>query len=199
MGLLLSIMKITPTHKFLLLGAAAIAVVGINWAIEHHLANQKGQIQQSMLAGDRIDTGLFQSARSITFRTGVGPDTTSQRELWVFANPNCSHCKDLHRTLMETPDTTVHVLLLHNERSSELERKILCAAEPEKALKAVFSDETHTTALNSTCDTNLIVNDKLASTLGVAGTPTSFNRLGQRIEGSIKGQLLIDFIEARAN
>ncbi|CAG2330966.1 thiol:disulfide interchange protein DsbC precursor [Burkholderia sola] len=140
-------------------------------------------------SGTRIaerDTGrvLASMARDHAIKTVRG---NGKRTLYVFSDPDCSHCKRLERTLERIDNVTIHTFLyplegLHPQAAVHA-RGVWCANDRNAAWKAWMIDNAQPAA--GTCAAPLAQIRSLGLALGLRGTPTLFNANGRMMSGAV--------------
>ncbi|MBP0609532.1 MULTISPECIES: DsbC family protein [Burkholderia] len=140
-------------------------------------------------SGTRIaerDTGrvLASMARDHAIKTVRG---NGKRTLYVFSDPDCSHCKRLERTLERIDNVTIQTFLyplegLHPQAAVHA-RGVWCANDRNAAWKAWMIDNAQPAA--GTCAAPLAQIRSLGLALGLRGTPTLFNANGRMMSGAV--------------
>jgi thiol:disulfide interchange protein DsbC len=118
------------------------------------------------------------------------------RVVAVFEDPNCAHCRNLRRELVNIPDLTIYtfpypILAADSEQKS---RQAWCAPDRAKAWNELVL-QSKVPSNSGTCDTPIDKVLELGKKLKVTGTPTLFFQNGRRIPGSVPGARLIKLIE----
>jgi thiol:disulfide interchange protein DsbC len=118
------------------------------------------------------------------------------RQLAVFEDPNCSHCRNLRRDLMTVPDVTIYTFTLPilAADSEQKARQAWCAPDRLKAwnelmLQGKVPDN------KGTCDNPVAKVAELGRKLKVTGTPTIFFANGKRLPGGVPAERLIKLID----
>jgi thiol:disulfide interchange protein DsbC len=115
-----------------------------------------------------------------------------KRKLAVFADPNCQHCKNLEKEMVDLTDATVYIFVFPILPGSEQKAKaIWCSPDRLKAwedhmLRGIAPKP------GKPCDTTALTNvSMLAKKLGVSATPTLIFE-----DGIIRpGNLTLDLLE----
>ena len=125
---------------------------------------------------------------------------TGKKRLAVFTDVDCPFSRRLSETLSQLTDTTVYTFLfpltsIHPQAKAKSEA-IWCAKDSSASLTAALKGEAiaQTVANNPICNAPVTDTIKLASTLGIAGTPTLINEAGNRISGALPLEKLQEFI-----
>jgi thiol:disulfide interchange protein DsbC len=136
----------------------------------------------------RIDVAALPLADAIRSVRGSG-----RRQLVLFSDPGCPHCKRLEAQLASIDDVTIHTFVVPFQGTA-LPLAILCAGDPARAWRDYMrhADESKL-ARGRSCRHPLQRNVTLARQLGVSGTPTLIFADGQRSAGYLDA----DQIEAR--
>ena len=118
------------------------------------------------------------------------------RRLAVFEDPNCGHCRNLRRELMNVPDVTIYIFTL----------PILAADSRQKAIQAWCAPD-QVKAWNDlmllgkvpenrgTCDNPVDKVSELGRKLKVTGTPTMILANGKRVPGNVPAARLLKLID----
>jgi thiol:disulfide interchange protein DsbC len=118
------------------------------------------------------------------------------RQIAVFEDPNCGHCRNLRRDLLTVKDITIYtfplpILAADSEVKS---RQAWCAKDRVKAwnelmLQGKVPDN------KGTCDNPIAKVTELARKLRITGTPTIFFANGKRLPGGVPAERLLKMIE----
>jgi thiol:disulfide interchange protein DsbC len=118
------------------------------------------------------------------------------RQLAVFEDPNCGHCRNLRRDLLNVPDVTIYTFTLPilSADSEEKARRAWCASDRLKAwndlmLQGKVPDN------KGSCDNPISKVAELGRKLKVTGTPTIFFANGKRLPGGVPAARLIKLID----
>ena len=118
------------------------------------------------------------------------------RQLAVFEDPNCGHCRNLRRDLIAVPDVTIYTFTLPIlAADSEVKaRQAWCAPDRLKAwndlmLQGKVPDN------KGTCDNPVAKVAELGRKLKVTGTPTIIFANGKRLPGGVPAARLIKMID----
>ena len=131
--------------------------------------------QSATIAFDRLPL-----SDAITTIRGNG-----RRQVAVFSDPNCSHCKRLEPELAGLDDVTVHTFLLPFQGQGK-PLAVWCASDRALAWhELMIKGDASLLANPANCDHPLDRNLALARQLGIQGTPTLIWSDGSRTEGYI--------------
>jgi thiol:disulfide interchange protein DsbC len=118
------------------------------------------------------------------------------RQLAVFEDPNCGHCRTLRRDLMSVPDVTIYTFTLPilAADSEQKVRQAWCAPDRLKAwndlmLQGKVPDN------KGTCDNPVAKVAELGRKLKVTGTPTIIFANGKRLPGGVPAARLLKLID----
>ncbi len=118
------------------------------------------------------------------------------RQLAVFEDPNCGHCRTLRRDLLAVPDVTIYTFTLPilAADSEDKARRAWCAPDRLKAwndlmLNGKVPDN------KGTCDNPIAKVADLGRKLKVNGTPTLFFANGKRLPGGVPADRLRKLID----
>jgi thiol:disulfide interchange protein DsbC len=118
------------------------------------------------------------------------------RQIAVFEDPNCGHCRTLRRDLIAVPDVTIYTFTLPIlVADSEIKaRQAWCAPDRVKAwndlmLQGKVPDN------KGTCDNPVAKVAELGRKLKVTGTPTIFFANGKRLPGGVPAARLNKLID----
>jgi thiol:disulfide interchange protein DsbC len=118
------------------------------------------------------------------------------RQLAVFEDPNCGHCKNLRRELVNAPDVTIYTFTLPilAADSETKAKQAWCASDKAKAwndlmLNGKVPDN------KGTCDNPVAKVAELGRKLRINGTPTIFFANGKRLPGGVPGPQLLKLID----
>jgi thiol:disulfide interchange protein DsbC len=130
---------------------------------------------------------------SKAFKQVIGKGT---RQLAVFEDPNCGHCRNLRRDLLTMTDVTIYTFTLPilTADSEEKSRQAWCAKDKVKAwndlmLHGKVPDN------KGTCDNPVKEIAELGRKLRINGTPTIFFANGKRVPGGVPGDQLRKLID----
>jgi len=118
------------------------------------------------------------------------------RVLAVFEDPNCGHCRNLRRDLMNVPDVTIYtfpypILAADSDVKS---RQAWCAPDRAKAWNELML-QGKVPSNPGTCDNPIAKVTELGRKLRVTGTPTVFFANGRRLPGGVPGARLNKLID----
>ena len=112
-----------------------------------------------------------------------------ERQIAVFADPNCGYCKRFERDMQSVDNVTMHVFLIPilSPDSVEKSRNIWCAQDQAKAWQDyMLKGEKSTSA---TCDTKALErNLAYAHKYKITGTPTIVFTDNTRVPGAISAK-----------
>ena len=118
------------------------------------------------------------------------------RQVAVFEDPNCGHCRTMRRDLLNVPDVTIYTFTLPilSADSEEKARRAWCASDRVKAwnelmLQGKVPDN------KGTCDNPIAKVAELGRKLKVTGTPTIFFANGKRLPGGVPAARLNKLID----
>lgn len=145
---------------------------------------------------DRVDpTGL---PVELALRHVSGKGT---RTLYVFADPTCAFCKQLEAALAAVPDITVHTFVVPvlGPQAKRIATAIACTPDPAAAWSAwmLRSQEPVLDSAAASCETgaaHVAAAERLASALGITGTPTLIAADGRKNAGYLSAAQLITWL-----
>ena len=145
------------------------------------VATGKNITEQRQNDLNRIKWADLPSANAIKIVHGNG-----NRQLAIFADPNCGYCKRLEKSLQQLDNVTIYTYLIPilSADSVQKSKQIWCASDPSKTYVDWMINGTPITGKN---DCNTVAIDKnlsLAKTLSITGTPTIFFVDGSRFPGA---------------
>ena len=113
------------------------------------------------------------------------------RNLAVFEDPNCGHCRNLRRELLKLTDVTLYTFPLPIlAADSEVKvRQAWCSKDRVKAWNELML-EGKVPGNPGTCDNPIAKVTELARKLRINGTPTIFFANGKRVPGGLPGDQL---------
>lgn len=129
-----------------------------------------------------IDFKSLPLAQSFALVKGDG-----SRHIAIFEDPNCGYCKLFRKTLEKTNNITVHTFVIDilGDDSTAKAKKLLCTKDPAHAWDN-WMLHNKSPEDSTDCDTSILdKNRKLATELGVTGTPTIFFENGSRAPGAV--------------
>ncbi|RIX76475.1 DsbC family protein [Acidovorax cavernicola] len=154
-------------RRTLLLAACAFGAFG---ALPAAIAQRRSDTVEGRfgkLDGLRFDQLPFQDAIKVVHGDG-------KRQIAVFSDPNCGHCKRVDQDLKTLGNVTVHVFLypVLGEDSSAKARKLWCARDSARQWEAWIASGTEPAAPAGPCDASALQrNAALGRKLGIRGTP----------------------------
>lgn len=108
-----------------------------------------------------------------------------KRVMAIFADPNCSYCKNLHRILQKIENVTIHLFLLNivSEESASVSQQIWCSRDPQQAWDRQMTGNKieQTITVDCTAPNEKII--ALGKKLKIKGTPTIYFADGTRAAG----------------
>lgn len=118
------------------------------------------------------------------------------RQVAVFEDPNCGHCRTLRRDLLKVPDLTIYTFPLPIlTPDSELKaRQAWCAPDRLKAWNELML-QGKAPDNKGACDNPIANVSELGRKLRITGTPTLFFANGRRLPGGVPADRLIRLIE----
>ncbi|TDM05078.1 MAG: hypothetical protein C4K60_20345 [Ideonella sp. MAG2] len=164
-------------------------------------ADVKAQLQAGSRAGEaRVDPALLPRAAALTLQ--AGPDVRPEQELHIFADPTCSACQQLERSLEQIKGMTIYVypLPILGERSKQMTADIRCAAQPVQAWKAWMrssqmpTSSTPPAGVQRACAQASQAVTQAAEALGIRGTPTLIRGDGRMTVGALDPQALAQWL-----
>ena len=153
------------------------------------IASQKNLTQARLDDLSRIDIKSLPLDQALKTTHGKG-----ERKLYVFADPFCSFCQRLEKTLQNLENVTIYTFVAPLMNSDEMVKRILCAPDPQLAWDNWMLDQKEPPALSSQCKTKIgEKNMELFNQFGMEGLPTMYFEDGYRLEGAVS----LQEIEAR--
>lgn len=118
------------------------------------------------------------------------------RQLAVFEDPNCGHCRTLRRVLMTVPDVTIYTfpLPILAADSAQKAKQAWCASDRVKAWNELMLNG-KVPDNKGTCDTPVEQLSELGRKLKITGTPTIFFANGKRLPGGVPADRLLKLLE----
>ena len=164
-------------------------------------ADVKAQLQAGSRAGEaRVDPALLPRAAALTLQ--AGPDVRAEQELHIFADPTCSACQQLERSLEQIKGVAIYVypLPILGERSKQMTADIRCAVQPVQAWKAWMrssqmpTSSTPPASVQRACAQASQAVTQAAEALGIRGTPTLIRGDGRMAVGALDPQALAQWL-----
>ena len=153
------------------------------------IASQKNLTQERLDDLSRIDIKSLPLDQALKTTHGKG-----ERKLYVFADPFCSFCQRLEKTLQNLENVTIYTFVAPLMNSEEMVKRILCSPDPQLAWDNWMLDQKEPPALSSQCKTTIgEKNMELFNQFGMEGLPTMYFEDGYRLEGAVS----LQEIEAR--
>ena len=162
--------------------------------IEGQLIDLKGNRNLTQERVDELTAVRFSDLplqRAIKQVNGKGT-----RQMAVFEDPNCGHCKTLRRVLMTVPDVTIYTFPLPILAADSLQKakQAWCASDRVKAWNdLMLNGKVPDNA--GTCDTPVEQFSELGRKLKITGTPTIFFANGKRLPGGVPAERLLKLLE----
>lgn len=148
------------------------------------IASQKNLTQARLDDLSRIDIKSLPLDQALKTTHGKG-----ERKLYVFADPFCSFCQRLEKTLQNLENVTIYTFVAPLMNSDEMVKRILCAPNPQLAWDNWMLDQKEPPALSSQCKTKIgEKNMELFNQFGMEGLPTMYFEDGYRLEGAVSLQ-----------
>lgn len=110
-----------------------------------------------------------------------------KRQLAIFSDPNCPYCKQLEDQINKLNNVTVYTFILpFKSQSVEPSKQIYCAKEQDRlALWQNYISRGVVPTGNQNCKNPINDHLKLASEIGVTGTPAIIFSNGHRVVGAM--------------
>jgi thiol:disulfide interchange protein DsbC len=118
------------------------------------------------------------------------------RQVAVFEDPNCGHCRTLRRDLIAVPDVTIYTFTLPilAADSKTLAAQAWCAPDRVKAWNDLML-QGKPPENKGACDNPVEKVAELGRKLKITGTPTLFFMNGKRLPGGVPAARLIKLID----
>lgn len=131
---------------------------------------------------DRVDVASLDRSLALKHVRGKGT-----REVFVFADPQCSFCRQQEQALAMSDDVTIYtfVLPILGPESRRITEAVLCAADPAAAWSAWMLKGQQPGTARAGCTTRTDAVEKLARDLGVNSTPTLVAADGRKNAGAM--------------
>ena len=153
------------------------------------IVTQKNLTQERLDELSRIDIAALPLEQAIKTTHGKG-----ERTLYLFADPYCTFCQRLEKTLRNLENVTIYTFITPVMNSTEMVKRIYCSPDPQQAWYDWILDQKEPPALSSSCkDTRGEKNAELFDKFGMEGLPTMYFSDGYRLEGAAS----LQEIEAR--
>lgn len=138
---------------------------------------------------NKIDVSTLPVNHSITIGSG-------KKHIFVFSDPDCPFCKQLHPELSKLKDVTIHVFLypikeLHPNAFYHAVA-VWCSADRVSALNKIFSGKS---VPDNICEHPIADNVALGQELKITGTPTIIFENGSMWSGFLEA----DKLQAKVN
>lgn len=147
---------------------------------------------------DRVDPAGLPLELALRHVSGKGT-----RTLYVFADPTCGFCKQLEAALAAVPDITVHTFVVPvlGPQAKHIATAIACAPDPAAAWSAwmLRSQEPALDSAAASCEAGaarVAAAERLASSLGITGTPTLIAADGRKNAGFMSAAQLSTWLGA---
>ncbi|MCW5632772.1 MAG: DsbC family protein [Rubrivivax sp.] len=145
---------------------------------------------------DRVDPSGLPLELALRHVSGKGT-----RTLYVFADPTCGFCKQLEAALADVPDVTVRTFVVPvlGPHARRIATAIACAPDPAEAWRAwmLRSVEPALETAAASCESGaarVAAAERLASALGVTGTPTLIAADGRKNAGFMSAPQLTTWL-----
>lgn len=172
----------------------------MNYLIRGEVVDLKQKVNLSEKSFRELSQKVFASLpleKALKIVKGSG-----KHKLVVFSDPDCPFCKKLEKDLVNLKDTTVYVFLtpivqLHKDALIH-SKQIICSANPEKAwVNYLTKDAGISSKSKQDCEKTKDIDDtlKLATQLGITGTPTIFFETGMRVPGAVPVKEIQGYLE----
>jgi thiol:disulfide interchange protein DsbC len=162
--------------------------------IEGQLIDLKGNRN---LTQERIDELTAVKFKDLPLQMAIRQvNGKGTRQLAVFEDPNCGHCRTLRRVLMTVPDVTIYTfpLPILAADSAQKAKQAWCASDRVKAWNdLMLNGKVPDNA--GTCDTPIERFSELGRKLKITGTPTIFFANGKRLPGGVPAERLLKLLE----
>lgn len=158
-----------PKGKVLIIGPAL------------EVPSAKNLTQERLNEIAKIDWGKLPLQDSFVEKKGAG-----ERKMAVFTDPSCPYCKRLEDELAKIDNVTIHYFPVSflGANSEELNRNILCSANPTQAYHAWMKGGAQPLAAAQDCTPQAPArNTAFANANHIGGTPTLYFEDGSRIGG----------------
>jgi len=132
----------------------------------------------------KVDLGTLPLADALKSTSGTGEKT-----IVVFTDPACPYCQRLDAELAKVPDTTVYNFMLPF-LGDALPQAVWCASDRQMAWKSAMHGQLAPPDM-APCTNPLDRNKALAARLRVVGTPTVLFPSGERIEGFVSAEEIV--------
>jgi thiol:disulfide interchange protein DsbC len=131
---------------------------------------------------DRVDVAALDKSLALKHVRGKGT-----REVFVFADPQCSFCKQQEQALLSMDDVTVYtfVLPILGVESRRIADGVLCSADPAAAWSAWMLRGQRPVAAGQACKASTEGVEQLARGLGINSTPTLVALDGRKNAGAM--------------
>ncbi len=150
------------------------------------MANQKDLTATVKEELNSIDFSTLPLQQAIKIVRGKG-GSKNGREFALFTDPDCPYCQRLEETLAGMTDYTVYVFLfpiasLHPQAAVKAE-SIWCSKDKATAWHGLMLSGKKPET--KTCKNPVEANIRLASQLGISGTPTMIHKSGKKLSGAV--------------
>lgn len=135
----------------------------------------------------KVDLGTLPLADALKSTSGTG-----ERTIVVFTDPACPYCQRLDAELAKVPDTTVYNFMLPF-LGDALPQAVWCASDRQFAWKSAMHGQLAPLDMTP-CVNPLHRNKSLAARLRVVGTPTLLFPSGERIEGFVSAEEIVQHL-----
>jgi len=144
----------------------------------------------------RLDVSALPHSYAVKHVRGKG-----SRTLYVFADPNCGHCKAFEKTLQAVEDVTIYTYIvpLLGPDSREKARAIWCSPDRARAWTEWMVRSIAPPPARDGCDDPIDLNFELAQKLEMPGTPMSLSSDGRRLMGAVSAAEINALLSPAAN
>lgn len=146
---------------------------------------------------DRIDVKLLDKSLALRHVKGQGT-----RTLYVFADPQCSFCRQQEQALSALDDVTIYtfVLPILGPESRRIATAVACAVDPQAAWSAWMlngqAPASPSASATAACAGSGAAVEQLAKALGITGTPTLVAEDGRKSAGAMPASQLAAWLIA---
>lgn len=130
-------------------------------------------------------------------------DKKADHKIFVFTDPDCPYCAKIHPELKKVVEQRkdiafylkLYPLPMH-PKAYDKSKTIVCEKNNDNALKLLEEAYAKKEIPAPSCETTIVDdNKKLASQLGITGTPTIILQDGRLVSGALQADNLIDMID----
>ncbi|MCK0538573.1 DsbC family protein [Alcanivorax quisquiliarum] len=152
------------------------------------------QHRQEQVREDILSTIALSSA--ITFKAA----DQEQMELFIFTDVTCGYCRSFHTQIDEInkAGVTVHYLAFPrsglDSRGARLLEQAWCAEDPRATLTELKA-EGRSSATMLACNPPIAEQYRLATSMGITGTPYILTRAGQNLGGHLSTSQIVSLLD----